>query len=400
MRLPPDVRQLVARKFVSSRRAWLACPGPEAPWPLVVPLGIPAEPASVADSASVRAWANAWREWRGPGRLVWIERRWRTLGTQSLPDKLILDDADQAAAWANESHRWRCAAERYAALSARWPALRDAMASYFDILADYSDSDFGRLLDVLAWLVANPASGLYVRQLPVPGLDTKWLDSRRGLVAELLALLAGGTEGDADFYASCGLRRPPLLVRMRILDPRLRALVSGLDDVIAPLEQIAAMRLPATAVLVIENVQSGLALGDMPGTVAFIGLGYSVDLLGRIPWIRDIPSIYWGDIDTHGFAILNRARLYLPRIRSVLMDEATLTRHIAFRTEEKTPSTVAGLDLLTHEERVVWQGLVSNAWGGNLRLEQEKIAWPDVQAALNAALNYPASVDIDASRSV
>jgi len=40
-------------------------------------------------------------------------------------------------------------------------------------------------------------------------------------------------------------------------------------------------------------------------------LGYAVDVLGQLPWLQEAQCIYWGDIDTHGFAILNRARTYI-----------------------------------------------------------------------------------------
>ncbi|NOR71388.1 MAG: hypothetical protein GQ532_17115, partial [Methylomarinum sp.] len=33
---------------------------------------------------------------------------------------------------------------------------------------------------------------------------------------------------------------------------------------------------------------------------------------------------YWGDLDTHGFAILSRLRHYYPQVKSILMDEKTL----------------------------------------------------------------------------
>lgn len=35
----------------------------------------------------------------------------------------------------------------------------------------------------------------------------------------------------------------------------------------------------------------------------------------------------WGDIDTHGFAILDRLRRHFPQVRSMLMDRATLLAH-------------------------------------------------------------------------
>ncbi len=70
---------------------------------------------------------------------------------------------------------------------------------------------------------------------------------------------------------------------------------------------------------------TGLAFDDMPGTVVFMALGYSVDLLAHVPWTSTARCLYWGDIDTHGFAILQRARACFPRLESVLMDLAVAT---------------------------------------------------------------------------
>ena len=41
-------------------------------------------------------------------------------------------------------------------------------------------------------------------------------------------------------------------------------------------------------------------------------------------WLRRCAVHYWGDIDTHGFAMLARARRALPQTESLLMDRDTL----------------------------------------------------------------------------
>lgn len=83
----------------------------------------------------------------------------------------------------------------------------------------------------------------------------------------------------------------------------------------------------------------------------------------------------WGDLDTHGFAILHRARSYLPTLKSVLMDEDTLLSHKALWVDEKEQHPAAEWALLTAAEQVVYQGLKQQRWGQNVRLEQERIAW-------------------------
>ncbi|BFO23151.1 hypothetical protein SHKM778_95390 (plasmid) [Streptomyces sp. KM77-8] len=54
-----------------------------------------------------------------------------------------------------------------------------------------------------------------------------------------------------------------------------------------------------------------------------MGSGYAASLLRHLPWLADIDLWYWGDIDTHGFAILSRVRGHFPHTRSLLMDRHT-----------------------------------------------------------------------------
>ena len=47
-------------------------------------------------------------------------------------------------------------------------------------------------------------------------------------------------------------------------------------------------------------------------------------------WLKGRPLHYWGDIDTHGFAMLDRVRAIFPAAESFLMDRETLCAHSAF----------------------------------------------------------------------
>jgi hypothetical protein len=392
LKLPADLRALLERRFQIKHRDWLA--GSDGQWPLAIALGLPTEQAALRQLDAVRAWAGAWRDWRGAGELRWTERRWKILGTQQLPECLVLHGPEQVALWIGEHERWGRAAARLDQIVARWPQLAGRRQRLFGMLADYSDADFERLLDLLAWITAHPDSGLYPRQIPIAGIDSKWIETRKGLLSELVAAVSGAAAGGADFYSVCGLRRPPVQIRMRILDPALRARLGGLGDITAPVGELAGLALPASVILIVENLQTGLALKDMQGAVAFMALGYSVELLAELPWIVPATSLYWGDIDTHGYAILHRARSMLPHLSSVLMDEATLFRFRSLWTDEKLQHGATELSALTGEEAEVYRALKENRWGQNLRLEQERIAWDFAWSAIARAVQAAATIAI------
>jgi hypothetical protein len=258
------------------------------------------------------------------------------------------------------------------------------LGRYFDVLADYADTDFERLVAVVRWLEANPRSNLYIRQLPVVGVDTKWLEKRQGLVGELFSLVTGSAKA-GDFFEITGLKRLPHRVRVMVLCPELRRSIGGLRDFETPIEEVVRLGLRPQRVLVVENHACATALGDMPGCVALAGLGKAVGVLGGVPWAKGIPAVYWGDIDTHGLVILNSARAALPGLQSILMDTATLLEFKELAVHETVQAVESGLEHLTAGEAELLDGLKSGRWGLRPRVEQERLPWRAVEAAILAA---------------
>lgn len=385
--------QLLARlriRWNRQRQDWL-CGGGQ--WPIGYSTQPPVQSQAAAHWAQFDAWLGAWRRLDGVGEVETATRLWPQLGAQQLPVRWRLDSPRKVAAALGETHRWDCARERFARLLPQAPVMAGevdphpfalTLSRQFDLLADLPEADFQRLTGVLDWLLRHPHSGLFLRQLPIAGIDSKWLEPYRGVLARWLAAL-NGADPAADFYALTGLRRAPDRLRLRLLDPGLRARVGGLDDVTVPIEQIAALRLPIRRVVMVENLATGLAFDDLPGTALIMARGYAVEIVDAIDWLRGIPVDYWGDIDSHGFAILARLRSHLPQVRSLLMDEATLRQHQSLCVPEPTPASATRLDRLTEDEHALYDALRAGHYGLRARLEQERIAWdwawPRIRAA-------------------
>lgn len=70
---------------------------------------------------------------------------------------------------------------------------------------------------------------------------------------------------------------------------------------------------------------------------------------------------------------------------SVLMDEETLLAHRSMWVREDQPSRVESPDSLTPTESAVYDGIRSNSWGSQVRLEQERISWPWALERLGSA---------------
>jgi hypothetical protein len=95
---------------------------------------------------------------------------------------------------------------------------------------------------------------------------------------------------------------------------------------------------------------------------------------------------YWRDIDTHGFAILDRLRAWLPQARSVLMDCETLMAHRDRWVPEDRPASSV-LTRLTADEEDLYGDLVSDRLGVRVRLEQERIDWAWATERLRAPMS-------------
>ena len=150
-----------------------------------------------------------------------------------------------------------------------------------------------------------------------------------------------------------------------------------------------ATRAPERSGARVTNIRRGVdADADAGGDGAAVVIakqGYAVDVLSRLPWLTSARIVYWGDLDTHGFAILNRFRSYFPRAESILMDETTLLDNRSLWANEPDQN-VQSLSLLTEPEQAVLEMLRSSTYGPSVRLEQERIPWDVVEGAFERVL--------------
>ena len=137
--------------------------------------------------------------------------------------------------------------------------------------------------------------------------------------------------------------------------------------------------------VITENKINGLSFPAVSGAMVIFGLGYGVDALADVPWLRKRTIHYWGDIDTHGFAILSRLRGHLPQVRSLMMDEATLLACRELWVQEESNKRFTGEPgHLTEAERALYHTLRDDRFGHGVRLEQERILFDRVIAVVDA----------------
>lgn len=400
-----QARARAAARLRSHLRQWATDVVPEGePGGVLVsiPLAPPSETEVRHDERAAEEWTREWTSASLPAgaTLTTVVRSWRSIGRQTVPLRLELSDAEAVARFAGGTPardfavlraRSRQAVERLAAEAPATPAAGPtdkttngtaeldpgravvaALRAHGAVVLGLMPERWEEVLAVSGWLATRSVAGLRPRSLPIRGVDTKWFTAHRSLVTALVTAVTG--------RADLGVVTADRLVRVRVLDPGLAQ--AGLTDLAAPLTELARLDLVPRVVLVLENLETLLALPSMPGIVAAHGGGMAVDGVLALPWVRRVPVLYWGDLDAAGFAILHRARAHHPDVTSVLMDSTTLLAHRDLWVGDPRPSR-AVLGHLTPQEAQAYARLCAE---GDVRLEQERIPLAHALAVIAEAL--------------
>ncbi|MBU1666609.1 MAG: hypothetical protein KKG92_14615 [Gammaproteobacteria bacterium] len=387
---PADIRRRVQREWERGRLL-AASLGGEALYPWRIPLKGPtaANLAEQFDAARqwIRALAEGTKEEGKPGyRLEYQEINHRQLGRNRLPVAAWLDTEGDALALIGKRREAQRFRELAVTIAQAFPPLQGWLSKRPLRVLEHAE-DWPGLLGVLRWLAEHPRPNVYLRQIDVPGVHSKFIERHRALLGELLELIlpadvidATAPSGVAGFERRYGFRCRPASIRFRLLDGTLQ----GLSDLTVPGEEFARLELPVNRVFITENEINFLAFPRVPDSLVIFGAGYGFEALAEASWLKQRDVFYWGDIDTHGFAILDQLRGHYPHARSLLMDRASLLAHRALWGREDTP-TQRELSRLHPDEACLYDDLRHNRLGPAVRLEQERIGFAWVQAALAVA---------------
>lgn len=416
----PDVKARALKLYERQFGPWAAgtfgeiadlpdpLPLPSIPW--TISLHPPSERTALNDLNTARQWARAWKIFGLPGEaeLTWEIRSWPRVGSQSIPLRLSAYSPSAIACLAGKGSEWSLAVRRLgdlaAATASSWGRPRVCACAHELQLAvrkrarqicSMADADWGRSLAVLRWLSENPEASCFIRELPILGIDSKWLEKHRGTIEPLHEALSG---------QPFRFRNPSPLIRIRYLDRELAP--AGLTDLAVSLEELGQLGGSETAnrpasVLVCENLTTMCALPSTEGVLAVHGGGYRAGDLGEVRWLASVKLCYWGDLDTNGFAILDRFRAHFPQTTSMLMDKETLFHHASLCVAEEKPRK-GTFQHLTREETETLNILLGDTdmrltphipsidfTKHALRLEQERVSWPWALERLSALLPSP-----------
>jgi hypothetical protein len=377
---PADLRAQLQRLWERGELLRAAVNEGHIAWPLRLNLRGPTA-AELSDRFdAVGAWARALANMSS----LRIESRdWshRVQGRQRLPAVAWADNLGDALACIGQQR----ATERYRGLWQKAAAAQPMLLPWLmkrPLQALELADRWDRLLAIVTWMHAHPRPGVYLRQVDLPGVDSKFIEAHRGLLAEWMDLVLPPeaidptATGTAQFARRYGFLDRPARIRFRPLDPALPTLpgCSGPADITLDAASFAELELPLARVFITENETNFLAFPPMQRSIVIFGAGYGWDGLAQATWLHGCVLHYWGDIDTHGFAILDQLRSRFAHARSFLMDRETLLAHRTAWGEESEPArhTLTRLDAV---EAALYDELRFDRLQPLLRLEQERIGY-------------------------
>lgn len=332
--------------------------------------------------SDVWRWILDWNSWAQANGCTLTSTNRRVGGaTRPIPTRVGIPDIATAAA----------------ATGADWPERLDAARWRARVLHDefaetltsgllrgaftLGDVDFDLARTAAAWFREHSATGLTTRQVPIAGLHAKWLDRNMRIVTSL----SGRTE--------LGLVTRPSRIHFSYLDGGWIRQGNRRRDSVALDEPHQPPGYLPQVILITENKDSALFFPEIDDGIVIEGNGNAVIRLAKIPWIVACPQIfYWGDLDAHGFVILDRLRSTGIDAESILMDQTTLDRYTpyaspTFADGSPLPQGVpAPTPFLPNAERSLLERITDPAWEGPRRIEQERIPLDAAHGELVQAL--------------
>ena len=313
----------------------------------------------------------------------------RTLGRQKIPHKILFEQKNDYLRFIGKEKDFSTLVSLKKLTLEKLPELITWLDKHPLQALNYQHV-WGKLLKICLYFLKKPLPNVHLRELDIEGVDTKFIESHKSILRTLLDVVLPEQFINKEFSKLSGsgfARRYGLLydearVRFKFLD-REKTSLYHFNDLSVPISEFAKCSVPISKVFIVENVTVGLSFPSLIDSIVIFGMGYQVKDLSKVSWLKDKEIYYWGDIDTHGFAILSMLRNNFPDVKSLLMDEKTLLEFKnLWSKESETRRSLNPLKHLTEEENNLFSALCANRYAENVRLEQEKISYKYVAESI------------------
>jgi hypothetical protein len=301
-------------------------------------------------------------------------------GLQSEPVAYYFQSRQHLLAYLNRQDDFEAFATQVQSTLDAFPQLRPWLAAHIKTVIAHI-AIWPHVLQVLHYFAANPLPQVYIRQISLPGIDTKFIEQHKKLLYTLLDIVLppearfDAYSGVAQFEQRFGLQSITPMIHLRWLHPQqAHAYTGGLQSLSVPISDLQHQHWQVPRVFVVENKVPFLHFEQyiphhlLPGSLLIFGSGKAVSLLAGCAWLAHSRLLYWGDIDAEGFEILNQLLVLCPHALPVCMDAATWQHH-----EHTIVSGSGAAARPLPQLPITLTALYEHVCATNQRIEQERI---------------------------
>lgn len=385
--LPAQVKKIVRQREWDKPSSLKARLSGVRKFPIRVGLKPPNGRSAISDMVHFQRFVGEWKSFPHQDLVQWSSKSFRDLSDQVIPAFLVIRSIEELI---------RFLGDKALARSEVWernmvPLLRldkclyPILVKHIDTVEQFSVREAELLAELLPQLKQDLGKGQYLRALPLIGVDTKFLESHQTLAEDLLDAMHNGAvseSGGMIAWLGC-IANPKGWLTIRPLCHASTGALGGIPILQMPGSLLREYALPASNILVVENLQAGLALPEMNDTIAVIGGGKNITWMDA-EWLKGKRVGYWGDIDTWGLAILSDARDKIQGVEPLMMDVETLEAHEGRMVPEPEPFWTIPLSL-NEDEVHLFNNLISGKFESE-RLEQERLSSDFIRRKLNGWL--------------
>lgn len=220
----------------------------------------------------------------------------RVHGKNMIPAEVWLDTADNAIAIVSK----RKEAARFFELIGMTRTEEPELLSLLEkrphqvlLLAD----DWRKILLVCRWVKENPRPAIYLRQVDLPSIDSKFIEKHREVLSECLDLVLPAEQIDQSatgidrFAQRYGFKDKTQHIRFRFLDSNY--FLSGTrgenEDICLDTISFANLDPKIKRVFITENEINFLSFPKVPESMVVFGAGYCMDQIAEALWLRCPP---------------------------------------------------------------------------------------------------------------
>lgn len=193
-------------------------------FPLTLPLRTPTAPDITHRLQAVRKWVEALKAMSNV-TLIWQTVNNRVQGPQTLPQTAVIETVENALAILKKQNIVGQIKSLYSLTVQDAPFLLPWFSQ--NVLTVYRHAEeWDRILKISVWMRKNPNPGIYIRQVDLPGVHTKFIEQNKNILSQIFQgilppeAVNATYSGVNQFEARYGFRTKPLRIRFRILDAR------------------------------------------------------------------------------------------------------------------------------------------------------------------------------------